>query len=122
MRFQLWLYSKLMQRKQRLHELRTVKQHCHDCGEDGIVLRRISILNLGFWLILGIIVGIVSDIFFFDRHIYAFLLGFWIWFISTFINIKLVRPQCPHCFSTNIHPKEENTSSSTTEPISQTTL
>jgi len=120
MRLQLWLYGKLMQRKQKLHELKTVKQHCHDCGKDGIVLRRISILNLGFWFILGIVFAIVSDIFFFERHVYAILLGFWVWLISTFINIKLVKPQCPHCFSTNIHHKDAISLSKEEEAITTT--
>lgn len=98
----MWLTHR-MQKRDQLIEYKTVEYHCHDCEKDGLVVRQISVLNVAFWFLLGI-----GSFFLFKWLLaswgYGLLVGFLVWFGSTYVNIQLVKPQCPHCLSTHITP------------------
>lgn len=80
----------------------TVKFDCDDCHKKGLVLRQVSILNLAFWFVLGIMALFVVRWLGFD-WIQSGSIAFIVWFGSTAINISKVQPVCRHCRSTNVH-------------------
>lgn len=81
---------------------KTIKFLCDDCGKRGLVLRQISVLNLGFWLLLGIGSTFLLEFLGMGWGISAFI-GFFLWFGSTAYNIRINKPQCRHCLSINVH-------------------
>jgi len=98
------LFYYLLRKKSDNYMYKHVPFHCDDCNKEGIVLRQMSVLNVAFWFLLGLIAGVVSGIF--SSAGYGVLIGFVVWFGSTYINIKQVKPQCRHCFSTNVEIKK----------------
>ena len=98
----------------------TIKFVCDDCGKKGLVLRQISVLNLAFWLLLGILSMFAL------RWIGAGWfpsggIGFLIWFGSTAVNVIVNKPQCRHCLSTNVRMPSETSEQVTCETVSAQT-
>jgi len=85
---------------------KTIKFTCSDCGKKGLVLRQISILNLAFWLLLGIGTMFLMRLLDLSWVVSGFT-GFFVWYISTAINVKKNKPQCRHCFSHNVTMPEK---------------
>lgn len=109
-----WLLKKYIERKHKAYVLKNVPFHCDDCHKDGIVLLQISVLNLIVWFLLGVITFFISKWIGFS-YLKSFMFGIFVWFLCTLINIKLVKPQCRYCLSTNVHlpeTSEESTPSS----------
>lgn len=93
--------------------------HCNECGEDAKPRRDISVLNLGFYIIVGLVVGFT----------FSALLGIFLTVISTTVNMKIIKPQCPDCHSLNVSfltmnlPKsKKDISEDTSEDISKTQI
>lgn len=92
----------LLQFSSRMMEKRNSKQHkklnvCNDCGEVMYPLYQISILNLIFYLIVGVLIAVFWNIF----------LGIVILLGSIYVNVKLIRLECSSCRSYNIELYEE---------------
>lgn len=99
----------------------TVKFICDDCEKRGLVLRQISILNLGFWLFLGLLSMMVLKMFGCGWWLSG-TIGFLVWYISTAINVKLNKPQCRHCRSFNVRmPEKDETKDSSTDKHAELT-
>lgn len=80
----------------------TVKFDCDDCNKKGLVLRQVSILNLAFWFVLGVISLFMVKWLGFN-WIQSSSIAFIVWFGTTGINLSQIKPQCRHCRSTNVH-------------------
>lgn len=92
-----WLLSWYAKRKTQQFILRT-EHYCDDCHKTGLVVRRISVLNLILYVLAGILAG----------WLVVWWLGFVVTFLAIFINIKNAKPQCRYCFSTNVRIVDDN--------------
>lgn len=90
LRIYMWLQRLLHKRNQAMHKY---PHDCESCNETSVPLYQISILNIGFWILLGVIAAIFTKIY----------IGFILAFLLIAINGKLIKPQCRKCLSTKIH-------------------
>lgn len=96
----------------------TVKFMCDDCGKKGLVLRQISVLNLAFWLLLGVLTMYILK-WTTGSWWLGGTIGFLVWYISTAINVFKVKPQCRHCRSCNVRIPEKETIENKEEIIAE---
>jgi len=104
--------------KHQNHIYQTVKFICDDCEKKGLALRQISVLNLAFWLLLGILATTALKLFGLGWWVSG-TIGFVVWWGSTAINVKLNKPQCRHCLSVNIRMPEKTIESNAEQPFEQ---
>lgn len=90
LRIYMWLQRLLHKRNQAMHKY---PHDCETCKETSVPLYQISILNIGFWVLLGIIAAIFTKVY----------IGFLLAIVLIAINGKLIKPQCRKCLSTKIH-------------------
>jgi hypothetical protein len=106
-KFGISFFVKFSMWKQQHKTYQTVKHVCDDCGKKGLVLRQISILNLAFWLTLGILFMFVIK-WCSGSWWLGGTLGFILWYGSTAINVTRIKPQCRHCRSENVRMPDSN--------------
>lgn len=103
-----WIAKKYAEKKHRAYIIKHVEHICDDCGKTGLVVMRISNLNLIAWFLLGVIVFVCAKTFLTQTTLQSIWLGIIAWFGATWINIKKVKPQCRHCFSERVRIPEKN--------------
>ncbi|MFF2531496.1 hypothetical protein ACFVS2_21550 [Brevibacillus sp. NPDC058079] len=67
--------------------------YCSDCKKTDITVRRMSVLYLLGYILIGVVVG----------YFFNWWLGFVATFACLFINAKVAKRQCKHCLSTHVH-------------------
>lgn len=73
---------------------------CTDCNKSGLAKREISILNLGLYAILGVIVYFVLNAFEFGA--FAIIIGVLTVIALAFVNVYYAKPKCQFCSSLNV--------------------
>ena len=73
------------------------RQKCLECNQISSPTKRLSVFNLVIWILLGIATSFVLK--FFTDVSNVVIPGFLVIVIATTINVKLLKPQCRHCFS-----------------------
>ena len=66
--------------------------YCNDCKKTDLTVRRMSVLYLLGYILIGVLVGYFMNGW----------LGFAAAFICLFINAKVAKRQCKHCLSTHV--------------------
>ena len=89
-----WLLKVYLNRQKKMQMNR---QKCLECNQISSPTKQLSVFNLIVWVLLGIATS--CGLHFFTDVSSVVIPGFLVIVVATFINVKLLKPQCRHCFS-----------------------
>ncbi|TCJ98259.1 UNVERIFIED_ORG: hypothetical protein BDK47_11845 [Anoxybacillus amylolyticus] len=98
-----WMIKKYIESKHRAYVIKHIEHVCEDCGGKGLVVMRISNLTLLACLLFGTITSILTHLLLHQTLYQSIFLGMIVWFGTTWVNIRRVKPQCRYCFSERVH-------------------